>query len=120
MWYSSQRALDQVCGRRLQLPSPYKTSTIWPYYNITKLAHHAGGWLPLLRVAASLFEHVSNVLQASDILSQVGLEYGALLRTLLLPIPEYCAQAAQGTFQGKASSCRVTTNACPELNNGNP
>ena len=59
-----------------------------------------GAALPLLRIAASLFQHVSKLLRTVDLLSTVGQEYGALLRSQLLPIPQYCARAAAATFEG--------------------
>lgn len=75
----------------------------------------AGPALPLLRVATNLFHSVKGHLQDVDLLSAVGLEYGALLRMLLLPVREYCARAATGTFQGMSHLISLHLSLRPNL-----
>ncbi|KAK9815077.1 hypothetical protein WJX73_007060 [Symbiochloris irregularis] len=58
----------------------------------------SGTTLPLLQVAAKLFQHISDLLRSHDLSSPVGLEHGSLLR-LLLSVPDYCARAYAKSFE---------------------
>lgn len=55
----------------------------------------------LRRRAASLFRHISEVLEAVGLSSAMGADYSAALRTHLLGVPEYCACSSAHTFQGE-------------------
>ena len=66
----------------------------------------AGRACMLQRWAGKLFAHVCKVIKVAGLGSQIGMDYGTVLRTQLLLVPQYCAAASSITFQGKrASAC---------------
>lgn len=62
---------------------------------------HLGRTLMLLRRSRRLFEHIARVLDMVPLESQIAVDYNTILRLHLLPVPEYYAEAAATTAEGR-------------------
>lgn len=56
----------------------------------------------LLRRIRRLFEHIASVLSTVPLDSQISVHYSTILRVYLLPVAEYCVEAAPATVEGRS------------------
>lgn len=59
----------------------------------------------LLRRARRLFDHVSKILSMQNLNAHLAADYTNILHVHLLPVAEYCSEAAATTFEGIPRYC---------------